>query len=115
MAVIVSDTFTDTSQTALTAHAPDTDSVGSGWVNDSGSVWKVTNANGAYNGATQNNSHIVIDSGQADCKISGRVLAVGSGSTNQIRDVGLVVRWVDASNYWKVSLNDSANVFRIIQ
>lgn len=100
---VVSDTFTEASDTALGSHTPDTDTPANGWVaNDGG--WEVKGStdrlettasapSGTYYIAT-------IDADTADATITCRVNP-NSASDN----CGVILRYADANNYLRLRIN----------
>lgn len=88
----VEDTFTDTNSTALTAHTPDTDVVGTGWE-------AVTNLFDIQSNKTTTNSSgdnvAVIDSGQADCTIRTTL-----NFDANLKYPAIMFRVTDADNMW---------------
>ncbi len=93
---LISDTFTDAANTALTSHTMNT---GSGWTNSVG-TWKINGSNQAILNADGGDHQdvIVCDPGQADVVISCDVHLAATTA-----DVGLVFNWQDANNYWLFS------------
>lgn len=88
--LLVSDTFTDSNGTALTAHTPDIDTVGSGWVNQSGTYQIDSNAAHRETGPT--GSVVAIDAGNADVTVKSDISAKTTS--------GIVARLSDDNNYW---------------
>lgn len=92
-ATLISDTFTDTNGTNITAHTPN---VGGSWA-VSGGTWQITsNALVVNSGASPNLAYI--DAGEADVQVTVTLTMPGSFSTGQIRN-GFVLRRADANNF----------------
>jgi hypothetical protein len=95
--VYVYDSFTGADSTQLTAHAPDIDVVGGGWVNAILTTTPGANASILSNKAsiTADNAGTIINAGQANVEIEATwTLAVGVDNRSSI-----ALRYVDASNW----------------
>lgn len=96
----VIDAFTGTNDTPLASHAPDVDYVGGGWSVPAGTIQINTNAaKGIADPAFPGNIGI-IETGAADVVVQGNVKI---GATLS----GLFVRYVDASNYILVYIQNA--------
>lgn len=90
------DTFTDSDDTLLTAHAPDMDTVGGGWTVHE-SVMVILN-----NGVTTSfggNFHATVDCGNADAIVESTASA-GAGTHY------IYARYSDSSNSWLATLTE---------
>lgn len=94
------DTFTGINGTDLTVHTPDIDLIGGGWQND------ISNYLLTSNRATPNNTAQVY----ANVGASNAVITFDLRNPNGGRDAGAVVRWVDANNYWSITLINSTTL-----
>lgn len=85
------DTFTGADGTALSAHTPDIDVVGGGWL--AATAWTIQSnqANSAGAGAA---NYARANVGLADVTVSAQAVTASGGR------FGLVVRFVDTSNHW---------------
>jgi hypothetical protein len=103
MALLISDTFTEASDTALASHTPDTNVPGNPWVEDAGS-WTVSGTNDWLNasGTTPGGEGWLcsIDSGAADVEIQATIRVVTGFTAPGIR-----FRITDASNYLTLRIN----------
>lgn len=112
MTIIANDTFTDIDAVSLDAHTPDIAPGGSAWVEALGD-WQIT-SNAAALALASNGGHATIDCGEADC-----VLTVEANSTTtstiSTRDVGIIARWVDVDNHFRIGINAAADQFRIVE
>lgn len=82
MTTYVLDNFTDTDGVDLTAHTPDTDTEGNGWVLARGDGFEVqSNVAEKVNSGSEAINANQIDSGQSDCVIEVDIV-IGSGGTN---------------------------------
>lgn len=114
---LVSDTFTDTNGTSLTAHTPDVDTVGGGW--------SLATATGSGSGtftiennkleATRTSSTYfpigTIDVGQADVTIDVNL----TFETDDFGFDGIVFRYQDQSNFWFATREATSGDFRILE
>lgn len=92
--ILVSDAFTDTNGTLLTAHTPDVDTVGGGWLGTSSCDIQSNRAQGNSTAGREN----WIECSTADVVISGDLsLAASVGGD---KGPGLIARVADANNYW---------------
>jgi len=82
---LVQDSFTDADSTALTAHAPDIDSVGGGWINPTG-TWIITGNKAQLSAGVGGVNGIYIDAGQANVVLTCLV------NTGDAKYVGLMFR-----------------------
>lgn len=60
------------------------------------------------------NGHATLDSGEADCTITAEI-DPDSTNTTEARDAGIVARWSDADNYWRIGINSAADAVRITE
>jgi len=105
---LVSDTFTDTGGTNLTAHTPDIRPGSNAWVAVAGTIDIQANKAQGENSANQ---YYSIDAGQADVTISADV----TPSATTAGSWGISGRISDASNSWDVTVNASAGSFRLYE
>lgn len=111
MTVQVSDSFTDTTNTALDAHTPDTDVGGGGWTEVIGTDWTIQ-SNAANSGTADATASI--DCGEADINLSCE--ADNSGLSDLAgQSAGLAARISNSSNFWAIVINDTGNTFRIAE
>lgn len=112
MTVILQDAFTGGDGTSLDAHTPDIAPGGSAWVEALGN-WQIT-SNAAALALASNGGHATIETGEADCTIT---VEANSTTTSSIstRDVGIIARWVDVDNHFRIGINAEADQFRIIE
>jgi hypothetical protein len=111
--IYVYDTFTNVEDTLLSNHTPDTDLEGGGWVNIAYALnYKIKSDRAQGVNAAQAN-HGLVDSGVSDCVVEALVNKSGASVDAFYHDAGVFCRYTDNNNYWKISLNDGANVFRI--
>jgi len=107
---LVQDTFTDTNGTLLTAHTPDVDTVGGGWVSwgNGGSIDIQSNKASTIGGGSNPNfgSHY-IDAGAADVDITSTYAVDASN------DLGILVRYQDANNFWLLNLSGFSDALQI--
>jgi lysophospholipase L1-like esterase len=96
------DTFTGTNGTALTAHTPDVNTPGHTWASPVGAL--NIQGNKARNTTTLSTAISVIDSGRSDATAQVVVNETVGGNA----DAGLVLRYSDTSNYWKLYLDCAA-------
>lgn len=109
--VIVQDTFTDTNGTSLDAHTPNTAPSG-GWTERVGN-WSI-NSNSTNLSGNSNNAHATIETGVADCTITCEAdNNAGSGALGT--ETGIICRWSDTSNYWRVGVNAFDDTIKIIE
>lgn len=110
---LILDQFTDTNGTAIASHtiAP-TNVPATSWTAQVG-TWQIQ-TNRAQNIGGAANGHFTSDAGVANCTISGDVTCPDQ-STGVNQDTGLVARWSDASNYWRVGINEQDDLFRIVE
>jgi len=87
----VEDTFTDTDTTALAAHAPDVDSVGTGWADITAGITIESNKASDNDGARLS----VIDAGAADITAQATMVIQGGGNGFN----GLSVRYQDTTHF----------------
>ncbi len=100
---IIFDQFIDTLSTDLIDHTPDTDTVGDGYVAVTGEILIGTGGSSNVNTAP---AFYVIDSGLVDHEI-----AIISDVTRDEEPppgipLGVIGRYQDSNNYWKLSLSD---------
>jgi len=109
---LVEDQFTGTNGTALTSHTPNTDTVGGGWANHSG-TFQIQGNNLQANSA---NSRAVIDSGQYNVSITGEV-EYGNEASSPITssNLGLIGRAQDSSNYWLLLVDSAATANPVLK
>lgn len=101
---LLSDTFTDANGTALAAHVMD---VGPGWTAVNGTATIQNNKAQAATG----NAHYTSDSGKSDVTVAGVLnLPAGAGAND-----GLVARGSDGNNYWRLTINAGASMFKLTE
>ncbi len=106
-ATLLSDTFTGTDGTNLTAH---TMNVGPGWTVSTGTIQIYSNQANGKNGTTAVSSIYVSDAGNANVVIS--MDCIIPAAFNQDYSVGIIFRWQDSSNYWEaVSEQDGDGIY----
>jgi hypothetical protein len=88
--VLFYDTFTDANGTLLTAHTPDVDVVGGGWVLDAGTI--TIQSNRAQ--ATAALARYFVNAGHADTTVSMDIISDAGGAG------GFIVRWQNSLNHW---------------
>lgn len=113
--ILFYDTFTDTDDVALTAHTPDIDTVGGGWVNYQyagipGSHEIISNKTRALEATTIPVSAANVN--VADCTIVDTIFT-GSGAAPRVPLVAY--RLVDQANFWFAQLGLAANTIIIIE
>ena len=99
---VVEDLFLGINGTDLTAHTPNTDTIGGGWINHEGVMEIQANRAVATASSPTADTRCVIDAGTADCCIMAEYGNLGSGGTEDPQDFGLIGRAQDASNYWSL-------------
>lgn len=88
---------------------------GASWAQSGAAIW-VIYQNQTRMASGVSHGHCKINTGRADCILTADVKTfLGSGVSDPAGDVGLVVRLSDTTNFWMVSLNRTANVFRIVE
>lgn len=106
MALIFSDTFTETTTTALTSHVPDT---GTGWTQEVAATGAVANASGGdYVVASANvtGDDLAVSAqpnptqADVDVQMTLAALLTGTGSA----PFGVFARWADSSNFYGVQI-----------
>ena len=101
---IIYDTFTGSG--ALTSHSPD---VGGSWIESGGgAVWSISSNKATNN--DQYTTYAIIDSSVYDCTVEV-VLNPRDATSSFVR--GLIARFSDASNYYKIGVKYTANEFGI--
>lgn len=110
MATLVNDTFTDTNGTALEDHTPDTDSVGWGWGNLTG-TWDIQGNKAQPDGVTSAWNHVVIQSGDANATVEVD-LTVAGGATSAVR---MLVRAIDSTNFWAIENQTGTDTLQIYE
>ena len=98
----VYDLFAGVNGTAITAHTPNTDTQGGGWVIDAGTPELLS---GHLVGGAAGDHRCVIDVGYADAICRGQFRADSGGAASS--PLGLIVRRQDASNYWELTIVDA--------
>jgi len=109
MTIAVLDNFTDSDSTGLNSHTPDTDTVGSGWIDAT-----ALSGNGTIQGnqlqlGVDNRGH-VIDSGQSDCDIDVDWILSAGNDRNSV-----IFRWQDTSNYWLCNFREPNSDIQIVE
>jgi len=102
--ILVEDTFTDTNGVLLSAHTPDTDTVGSGWIVEQGTPVIVDNKVEA-NGVDTTFIRCSIDSGKADVIITCDIEVASEQTTQQV-----ILRFTDGNNRWFVQITANTGV-----
>lgn len=64
--------------------------------------------------ANVNNSHATIETGVADCTITCEADNNAGAATLGI-ETGIIVRWSDTSNYWRIGINANDDLGKIIE
>ena len=100
---LVYDTFTDSDSTALTAHTPDIDVVGGGWVAYVSTICQVLGNKAGRTAAARSVS--AINAGVANTLLTCDVSAINQG--------GIVCRLSDNANYWLFYCQDS-NLYEVV-
>lgn len=110
---LILDQFTDTNGTAIGSHtiAP-TNVPATSWTAQVGTFQIQSNSVQNIGGAA--NGHCTLDAGVANCTLSGDVTCPDQ-ATGVNQDTGLVGRWSNASNYWRVGINEQDDLFRIVE
>jgi hypothetical protein len=108
MATLLSDTFTDSNATALTAH---TMNVGPGWTAQVGTF--VIQSNTAQPNSANDGDQVTTDAGQADYTLTCDVVPVNSGPSEYMPQ--LMVRWTDASNQWIILPTSFGGLFDLYE
>ncbi|HEX8237749.1 MAG TPA: sialate O-acetylesterase [Abditibacteriaceae bacterium] len=101
----IADRFNDTNGVAITAHTMDS---GAGWIPRLNS-FEIRNNKASTLGNTSLPCMITVESGWSDVSIQADFTGPDTGN----RDLGLVIRYVDDSNYWRVVFQNAGNGFRI--
>ena len=105
---LVHDTFTDTDLVTLNTHAPDIDTVGSGWTVNANLFTILSNkCNGPSNTAL---NIPIIDCGSSDMQIDATMTTPNGNSFS-----GLIIRYQDFANKWLVLLSHTSNQFELYQ
>lgn len=108
---VLSDTFTDTNGTLLSAHSPDLKPAGSVW-DLAGSLGFDIQANKARPLCVSDAySFAAIEAGAADVLISADITWHYAANRQQ----GLILRWQDANNFWAAKLSPAAGLLVIIE
>lgn len=107
MSTLLSDTFTDTNGTLLTAHTMD---VGGGWTQDGTATGAMTiQSNQCFPEATGVQGVVHADAGATDYTAT-MDLIIASGFTADFQvNQGFVFRYVDADHYWLARVTGSIN------
>ncbi len=105
MATLLSDTFTGTDGTLLTAHTMD---VGAGWTNQTITTYKIASNKATFNSGGGGQGETVADAGAADVTITCDHV-VGSGG-----DAGVVFNDQDTNNYWLLAANTTWILYKQI-
>lgn len=114
MTVVVADAFTASNGTDINGRTPPTAPVGSTWAEIDGGMQITSNAAVPTTSATR--STAVTDHNEADLDFTVEADGGASGASSVIsRDSGLLIRYSDANNYWLVTVNTNADVFRIVE
>lgn len=95
--VTVYDTFTDADSTALTAHTPNKAPAGAAWAHVAG-AFQITSNRAAWVSNTGGYALAAIESGKADCVVSGIIKRTATGYC------GIAFRVVDTQNYLIASI-----------
>ena len=98
------DTFTDTDGTALSAHTPDYDGVGNGWICSGGTDEIQDNKLTNQSSTAGDNVTCLVDVETGDCIVAADVVPTAAWGM-------LFVRYSDSSNNWRVRLETDANSF----
>jgi uncharacterized protein YjdB len=99
---IVSDTFTGTNGTVLSAHAPNVTLLGGGWAT-AGRTATLNNGHVGLDGTYGGASTAMVDAGVANGTISASISSGTSGAWG-----GLIFRATDTNNYWIAVVGDPA-------
>ena len=91
--MIFQDTFTDTDGTDLSAHTPDIDIAGNGWVDET--IAMEVQGNEAV--AVSNGGQSTVDVEESDVIVEADAIIA---TTSSNRSVELIFRWSDSDNYW---------------
>lgn len=106
-AYLVYDNFTAADGTLLEAHAPDKDTVGTGWVDQGNGVWQILSNAAIPKTMDGYRAWTIIDSGDAAPEVQ---TAINLGETY---DAGLVFRMTDLSNFMEVCCISSASNIQV--
>ena len=101
------DSFTDTNGVLLTAHTPELDTVGSGWVIDSGGFDIQSNAAHQTSGVATID-RAIIDSGEIDKIVILNGRTGYFDNADNIIDT-LIFRFQDSINYWYVQIKSGSS------
>lgn len=112
-ATLISDSFTDTDTTAIASHtiAP-TNTPSTSWTARTG-TWTISGNKAVTTTASQ--GHSTCNPGVADCTLSVVAKSTTTASATHLADAGVVARWANTSNLWKISINQQADEFRIVE
>jgi len=100
--VLFYDTFTGANNTPLASRAPDVDVVGGGWITDA--IYQIqSNTAARVSGAGAAIAYF--ESG-----VSDGLITLLLKTTNSSTQSGLVVRYVDANNYWWLTVNNAGSM-----
>lgn len=111
--VIVHDTFTDSDDVTLNNHTPDIAPVGSVW-----SSYKLKISSNEVHLAGTNKCQIdVIETGLSDCEVEDDASYDPNGDTtvNSERRSGLIVRYADSGNFWRLAFNSYNDSFTLYE
>jgi hypothetical protein len=98
----VRDLFSGVNGTAITAHTPNTDTVGGGWAIDAGSHELQS---GHCAGGAAGDHRSVIDTPSGECVCRAQIRSDPGGGSSL--PYGLIGRRQDASNYWELIVVDA--------
>ena len=111
--LLVRDTFTDSDGTVLTAHAPDVDRVGGGWVAAAGRSIDTPNAgtveSNAFEFGADNFSGPVIETSEADVRVEADVTFPAAATTIFEK----FIRYLQDGDEWLVQAREDNNDMRI--
>lgn len=112
----IRDEFAGTDGVALWSRAiAPLNTPGAAWAQSGAAIWQIYQ-NQARMASGVAHGHCKINTTKSDCIVSvDAKFFVGSGVSDPAGDVGLVLRLLDANNYWMVSANRTAGVFRIVK
>jgi hypothetical protein len=112
MSTILSDTFTDTVGTNLTAHAPDvnTPNPGGFWTQITGTQKVIAGNKDQCSSFGAGSGEYTLDAGQADYTLS-ETINFSSGDTGNYH--GLICRVTDGNNHWQVVVDQGNGLMKI--
>lgn len=111
MTLHVHDTFTDTDGTPLDGHDPDTAPVASSWF-VTGPVIEIRSGRARVLDLVNGTGRATIDAEVSDALVT---CTLYTGAADVVGQVGLIFRFVDANNYWRVTLDTVSGDVRLVE